>query len=129
LPDYNNIDIICLAVWNIEYYGDGKEKYPVLEFIESLDVKAKAKIARTLDLLEEFGIKLGMPYAKHIEEQLWELRIRQANNRYRIIYFLFDSRNFVLLHGLTKKSSSLSKKDIEIAKNRRQDYLSRRQSK
>jgi hypothetical protein len=29
-----------------------------------------------MDLLEEFGIGLGMPYTKYLEKQLWELRIR-----------------------------------------------------
>ena len=116
-------------MWDIEYYQTEKDKCPVAEFIESLDVKSEAKIAWTLDLLLEFGIKLGMPYAKYIEEQLWELRISYRKNQYRIIYFLASSRNFVLLHGFTKKSSSIARDDIEIAKKRREDYLARRQSK
>ena len=51
--------------WSIEYYQSGNGKYPVEEFIESLEVKSQARIARTLDLLEDFGIKLGMPYARY----------------------------------------------------------------
>jgi hypothetical protein len=39
-------------------------------------------------MLEEFGIKLGIPYAKYLEKQLWELRVRVGKNQYRIIYFL-----------------------------------------
>jgi len=39
-------------------------------------MKSRARIARTLDLLEEFGIELGMPYVRFLEKQLWELRIR-----------------------------------------------------
>ena len=59
--------------WEIEYFETGKGRCPVQEFIDTLDTRSKAKIARTLDLLEEFGIKLGMPYAKHVEGDLWEL--------------------------------------------------------
>jgi len=98
----------------------------VEEFIDSLDAKSKARVARTLDLLEEFGIQLGMPYARHIEKQLWELRIRQARNRYRIIYFIATARTFVLLHGFTKKTGAVTRADIETAARRRHDYLSRR---
>jgi phage-related protein len=116
-------------VWNIEYYKSGSSKCPVVEFIDILDTKSKARVARTLDLLEEFGINLGMPYAKHLENQLWELRIRHGRNRYRIIYFLFSERIFVLLHGFTKKTSQVTKTDISIAKNRLEDYLLRRPSK
>ena len=113
-------------MWNIEYYQSETGKVPVGEFIDSLDAKSRARIARTLDLLEEFGTDLGMPYARHLEKQLWELRIRHGRNRYRIIYFLATGQNFVLLHGFTKKTGPVPRSDIEIAQRRRDDYLSRR---
>jgi len=90
-------------VWNIEYYQSEAGRSPVAEFIDSLEAAAKARVARTLDLLEEFGIELGMPYAKYLEKQLWELRVRQARNRYRIIYFLASGQTFVLLHGSLRR--------------------------
>ena len=96
------------------------------EFIDSLDAKSRAGVVRTLDLLEEFGIDLGMPYARHIEKQLWELRIRHGRNRYRIIYFIAAGQTFILLHGFTKKTGPVPRKDIEIAETRRDDYLSSR---
>ncbi len=113
-------------IWNIEFYESASGKYPVDEFINSLEVKPQVRIAKTLDLLEEFGIELGMPYTKYLEKQLWELRIRLGRNRYRIIYFLHTERSFILLHGFSKKTDAVSRADIEIAKNRRDDYLSRR---
>ena len=113
-------------MWNIEYYQSEAGRSPVKEFIDSLDVKSKARVARTLDLLEEFGIDLGMPYAKHLEKQLWELRVRHGRNRYRIIYFLTTGKTVVLLHGLTKKTGPVPRSDLEIAERRRDDYLSRR---
>lgn len=99
---------------------------PVEEFIDSLDAKPRARVARTLDLLEEFGTDLGMPYAQHLEKQLWEVRIRHGRNRYRIIYFLATGQTFILLHGFTKKTGPVPRVDIEIAERRRDDYLSRR---
>ena len=113
-------------MWSIEYYQSEAGRSPVAEFIDSLEASAKARIARTLDLLEEFGVELGMPYAKHLEKQLWELRIRQARNRYRIIYFLASGQTFVLLHGLTKKTGPVPRSDLETAERRRDNYLSRR---
>ena len=112
-------------MWEIGYYQTEKGRFPVAEFIDSLDAKSKAKIARTLDLLEQFGIELGMPYAKYLEEQLWELRTQYGRNRYRIIYFLASGQTFVLLHGLIKKSGPIPRRDIELAKTRRDDYLSK----
>ena len=113
-------------MFNVEYYEVSEGDYPVKEFIDSLDIKAKAKMARTIDLLAEFGIDLGMPYAEHVEGKLWELRTRLSTNRYRIIYFLDANKTFILLHGFTKKTKKVSKFDLEIARNRMSVYVSRR---
>ncbi len=113
-------------MWNIEYYQSEAGRTPVKDYIDSLDAGSRAKVARTLELLEEFGISLGMPYAKHLEQHLWELRTRHGRNRYRIIYFLATGQTFVLLHGLTKKTGPVPRGDLEIAGTRRDDYLSRR---
>ena len=113
-------------MWSIEYYESIAGRCPVEEFINSLDAGSRARIARTLDLLEEFGINLGMPYARHLEKQLWELRIRQGRNRYRIIYFLAVGKTFILLHAFTKKTGPVSRSDIEVAERRREEYISRR---
>jgi len=113
-------------VWSIEYCRSETGRSPAKDYIDSLDARSRARVARTLDLLEEFGTELGMPYAKHIEGQLWELRARHGRNRYRIIYFLAVGRTFVLLHGLTKKQGPVPRSDIEIAERRRDSYLSGR---
>lgn len=113
-------------MWNIEYYQSEAGRVPVAEFIGSLDAKSRARVARTLDLLEEFGTDLGMPYVRHLEKQLWELRIRHGRNRYRIIYFLAATETFVLLHGFAKKTGPVPREDIETAQRRRDHYLSRR---
>ena len=112
--------------WEIEYFETAKGKRPVQEFIDSLDTRSKAKIARTLDLLEEFGINLGMLYAKHVEGDLWELRARSGSSQYRIIYFLCTGGVFVLLHGFTKKSGAIPQQDLRTARDRRSDFLARR---
>ncbi len=112
-------------MWEVEYYETRKGKRPAQEFIDNLDTRSKAKIARTIDLLEQFGVELGMPYAKHIKEELWELRIRVGANRNRIIYFLFIGKVFILLHGFAKKSGRIPERELKIARSRRDDFLSR----
>jgi len=125
LTYYNNI-VIIVSVWRIDYYQTAGGKAPVADFIDSLDVKSKAKVAKTIDLLEQFGVSLGMPYAKHIEGQLWELRTHYNRNRYRIIYFLVTGQTFILLHGFIKKSGPIAEGDLQIARTRHEDYLARR---
>jgi phage-related protein len=115
-------------VWEIEYYEAANGQIPVREFIETLNVKERAKVAWTIDLLMEFGINLGMPYAEHVEGDLWELRARLSNSRYRIIYFLNTGKVFIMLHGFVKKTQKISKNDLDIANKRLRDYSSRRRS-
>jgi phage-related protein len=126
LTRYHNIVIMPGMAWEIEYFETAKGRCPVQEFIDSLDTRSKAKIARTLDLLEEFGIKLGMPYAKHVEGDLWELRTRAGSSQHRIIYFLYSGGVFILLHGFTKKSGPIPQQDLRTARDRRSDFLARR---
>jgi phage-related protein len=115
-------------VWEIEYYETADGHIPVKEFIEALNVKERAKVAWTIDLLEEFGINLGMPYAEHIEGELWELRARLSHNRYRIIYFLNTGKVFIMLHGFVKKTQKISKNELDMAKNNLRGYIHQRRS-
>lgn len=55
----------------IQIFGSALEK-----FIQSLEKLTVAKILRTIDLLERFGLHLGMPHAKKAKDHLLELRIR-----------------------------------------------------
>ena len=113
-------------VWHIEFYQTRAGRLPVAEYIESLDAKSRAKVARTLDLLEEFGTDQGTPYTKYLENQLRELRVQQDRNHYRIIYFLATGSIFVLLHGFTKKTRTTPRRHLETADSRRDDYLAQR---
>ena len=83
------------------------------EFIESLQKPTTAKVLRTIDLLEEFGPKLGMPHTKKISAYLFELRIRSAQEIR--IFYTFHKSQIYLLHGFIKKSKRIPKREIRIA--------------
>ena len=61
-------------MWQIRFYKDHRDKEAVLDFINHLPVRERAKVFNTLRLLQEFGPQLGMPHAKRIQGRLWELR-------------------------------------------------------
>lgn len=107
------------AEWQIRFYEDYRGRSPVLEFINRLPTRDKAKITNTLRLLEEFGTRLGMPHARPIEGKLWELR--PGGNR--LFYFLFTGRTFVILHGFKKQTLRTPDREIEIAKRRLVELL------
>ncbi len=92
----------------IQFFDDSLEK-----FIFSLEEATIAKAFRTIDLLEKFGYKLGMPHSKNLENNLFELRIR-GNQELRIIY-TFHKNSIIFLHCFIKKSRKTSKKELAIA--------------
>ena len=63
-------------MYKIKYYSENHIS-PVVEFIQNQSSKEQAKILREIDMLEEFGLFLGMPHIKKLKgyNDLWELRI------------------------------------------------------
>jgi phage-related protein len=101
-------------MWQIHFYEDHRGKSPALDFINNLSPKDRAKVNNVLRLLEEFGTNLGMPHARRIEGQLWELR--PGDNR--LFYCLFMDQKFVILHGFRKQSMKTPEKEIATAMRR-----------
>jgi phage-related protein len=118
--------------WPIEFYRKENGKSPVWEFINDLHPKFQAKAIRQIEMLEQFGTDLKEPYVKPINgdecKGLWELRIKFANDISRIFYFMPVGNCFVLLHGFVKKTDKIPKKELEMAKSCKADYLRRRQN-
>ena len=75
-----------------------------------------------IELLEEFGLQLGFPYVSHLDDEIWELRIR-GRDVHRILYFAARGHEFVLVHAFTKKSQKTPRREIQIAKDRARLYL------
>ena len=115
--------------YNVELYEKTDGKTPVLDFILSLNPKQQAKIYREIDLLEKFGNELHYPHVDTIKgdkyKDLWELRIELASNIFRIFYFLPQNNNAVLLHGIVKKKQKTPKKELDVALDRKNEYLRR----
>lgn len=112
--------------WKIDYYESPGGNIPVYDFIERLSPIAKSKVSNTLDLLTEYGIKLGLPHIKKVlGTELWELRILGGDS-IRIFYITASGRTFLLLHGFIKKSQKAPKKEIKIALSRLKEYKLRR---
>ena len=112
-----------MSDWTVENYIDARGHSPVEEFLNRLPVRDRARVHQTIGLLEEFGLQLGPPYVKHLEGKLWELRVRTGRKAYRVIYFAFSGRRFILLHAFLKKTQKTPRREIATAKRRLADFL------
>ncbi len=108
--------------WQIEFYKTHNNKSPVKDWLSSLNVKTKVKVFRHLELLEKFGLELKEPYVKYLENKLYEVRVKDKQGIYRIIYFANTGKKFILLHGFIKKTQKTPKKELDLAKIRMKEY-------
>jgi len=117
--------ITVIHTWKVVYYQAAQNKSPIYDFIENLNDKAQAKVANSLDLLEQYGIRLGLPHVKKISgTHLWELRILGKDN-IRIFYIARINKVFLLLHGFLKKKQKTNKREIKVALERFEEYQKR----
>ncbi len=114
----------------IKFYRLETGKCPVEEFFDSLTNKQYEKIAFVLDLIEQIDI-VPHKYFKKLKgtDDIWEARVQQGNNIFRIPGF-FDGKDLVVLnHVFTKKSQEISQKEITVAKKRKRNYLKQKELK
>ncbi len=106
-------------MFEIDYYTDSSGCRPVEKFIDSLGVKMKAKLFGRLELLEEHGSQLGMPYSRYLEDGIFELRIVQGSDIIRVMYFFVVGERVILTHGFVKKTQRTPRSEIDRAKSLR----------
>ena len=81
---------------------DGSE--PVADFLDSLDLKMRAKVLKEIGLLEDYGPELREPYSKSIGDDIFELRTKLGTDITRVLYFFFVGRKVILTNGFVKKT-------------------------
>jgi phage-related protein len=115
LTYYNLIDIIFLVSIDILAYCNEDGESPIIEFLDGLSVKERAKCFAYLSLLAEYGNRLTSQFIKHIEGGLWELRPELGGVEMRLFYFIWTDTALVVVHGLKKKSRKARRRDIDLA--------------
>ncbi len=111
--------------WKILLYKSPQGEAPVNSFILSLEPKGQLKVRNSLNLLKNFGLRIGVSHVKKlIGTELWELRILGSDST-RILYVTISGQNFLLLHGFKKKTNKTPSKEIKIAEKRLAEFKSR----
>lgn len=121
------------SMFTVKFYETKTGESDVWDFLEELRLKSPSnKDARVqynqllfyIDLLSKNGTFLPNNIAKHIDEDIWELR--PGNNR--VLYFYSDNDAFVLLHHFRKKTMKTPLREIQRAKAERDDYIARKEA-
>ena len=115
-------------MFELEFYATEEGKEPVVEFLDSLDNKMAAKLVGLMEVLEEKGTELRMPYSEHLEDGIFELRCKQGSNITRALYFFYIGKKIVVTNGFVKKTQKTPPNELKIAKTRRDDWIARYES-
>jgi len=107
----------------VEFYKTEAGVKPAGDFIRSIeDVKLRAKVVRSLKLLETYGAELREPDSKALGDGIFELRTIQSDNIARCLYFFFVGNKIIVTNGFIKKQQKTPPEEIALAKKYKADY-------
>ncbi len=109
--------------FEVAFYQKDDGSCPAIDFILGLDVKMRAKVMRSIELLKHNGSDLREPYSKKLSDDLFELRIQQGNNAARMLYFFIVGKRIIITNGFIKKTQKTPQKELDLAIKYKNDYL------
>lgn len=98
-------------MWRIEFL-DAK----VAAALTELPADIRASFARIVQLIEGHGLeRVREPYLKHLEGQVWEMRLKGRDGIARAAYVTATGRRVVVVHVFGKKTQRTPRREIETA--------------
>ncbi|TAJ95200.1 MAG: type II toxin-antitoxin system RelE/ParE family toxin [Gammaproteobacteria bacterium] len=94
--------------------NSGRE--PVRDWLKDLSRENRKAIGEDIKTLQ-FGWPVGMPLARKMEADLWELRSSVSSGIARTFFTIYQ-RQIVLLHGFVKKSPNTPSNELATARRR-----------
>ena len=91
------------------------------EWLKGLS-KEDCKVIGTDILMVQYAWPVGKPLVDNLDDGIWEVRSRLDNRIARTLFAMVD-QEIVLLHGFIKKQHKTPPDELELAKNRKKQYL------
>lgn len=90
--------------------------------IETLPADMRARLVRISELITTAGLEnVHAPHIKHIEAQLWEIRMKGRDGISRALYVTAKQKRVVIVRAFIKKTEKTPRREIEIALTRAKD--------
>ena len=81
-----------------------------------------ANFIHIVEMVEEFGLSLGMPYISKVEKGLFEIRAKGVEGIGRSFFCTTKNKEIIILHSFIKKTNKIPLKEIKIARKRLKEY-------
>lgn len=103
--------------WSIRFLNAS-----VQEEFSKLPIDIQAGIAHIIALIQENGLEhTGMPYVRHIQGKLWEIRGRGRDGIGRSLYITASGREIVIVRSFVKKTQQTPNNEVKLALKRAKD--------
>lgn len=110
------------------FYRTQSEKCPIEEFLDSLSAKQAQKVSWVLLLIQELDYVPAQYLKKLVNtNDIWEIRVQFGNNIFRLLGFFDNDSLTILTNGFAKKTQKTPSQEIDLAEERKQDYLNRKE--
>ena len=111
--------------WEVIFYEDKQGKSEILNFLNELKMKERAKVLAWIEQLKSNGPLLPRPYADILRDSIDELRVKITGSQYRILYFFAFKKIIVLCSVFRKNVKKVPDFEIEKAIKMKFDFLNR----
>ncbi len=109
--------------FTIEYVELPNGRIPAREFIDSLDDKAAARVDAFIERLRIHGNRMEGKFVKKLTGDIFELRVKQFDRIFRILFFYRPGMLIVIASGFQKKSQETPPGEIARAERLRKLWL------
>jgi len=109
--------------FTIEYVELPNGRISAREFIDSLDDKAAARVDAFIERLRVYGNRMEGKFVKKLTGDIFELRVKQFDRIFRILFFYQPGMLIVITSGFQKKSRETPAAEIARAERLRKLWL------
>jgi len=84
--------------------------------LNSLPTDMRARFVRIANLIETHGLeRVGMPYVRHLQDKLWEMRKKGRDGISRALYVTATGRRAIVVRVFVKKTEKTPVREIQLA--------------
>lgn len=109
--------------FTIEYVELPNGRVPAREFIDSLDDKAAARVDAFIERMRISGNRMEGKFVKKLSNGIFELRVKQFDRIFRVLYFYQPGMLIVIASGFQKKTERTPPAEIARAEQLRRLWL------
>jgi len=112
--------------FTIEYVELPNGRAPAREFVDSLDDKGAARIDAFIDRLRIYGNRMQGKFVKKLTGDIFELRVKQFDRIFRVLFFYQPGMLIVITSGFQKKTEQTPQAEITRAEQLKKLWMKHR---